>query len=192
MADESRLIDDATTSGLVGRKVAILATNGVEEIELVKPRDALKTAGAETTLVSLKADPIQAMEADVNAAGKYEVDAVVANVTSDQFDALLLPGGTTSPDHLRIDDAAVRFVSGFVKSGKPIAAICHGPWTLINAGGIAGRRLTSWPSLEADIVNAGGEWVDETLVIDGPLVTSRNPDDLEAFCPAIVRHFAAT
>lgn len=172
------------------RKIAVLAADGVEEVELTKPIEALKAAGAEITLVSLKSGRIQAMEQDVNAAGTYAVDLTVADAGPDAFDGLVLPGGTTSPDKLRMDKQAVAFVQGFVESGKPIAAICHGPWTLIEAGGVKGHTLTSWPSLQTDLRNAGATWVDETVVKDGKLVTSRNPKDLPAFCDAIVELFA--
>lgn len=171
------------------RKIAILATDGVEEVELTSPIEALRAAGADITLVSLQGGRIQAMEQDVSAAGTYAVDLTVAEASPDNFDGLVLPGGTTNPDKLRMDKQAVAFVRGFVESGKPIAAICHGPWTLIEAGGVKGHTLTSWPSLQTDLRNAGATWVDETVVRDGALVTSRNPKDLPAFCKAIVRLF---
>ena len=173
-----------------GRRIAILATNGVEEVELTEPVQAHKAGGAIVTLVSLEAGQIQAMKEDVNAAGKYDVDTVVSDARPDAFDGLVLPGGTTNPDKLRMDQDAVAFVKAFVDSGKPIAAICHGPWTLINAGGVRGHTLTSWPSLQTDLRNAGATWVDETMVRDGKLVTSRNPKDLPAFCKAIVELFS--
>lgn len=172
-----------------GRRIAVLATSGVEEVELTRPVQALKEAGAEVTLVSLERGRIQAMEQDVEAAGQYDVDLAVADADPDRFDGLLLPGGTTNPDKLRTDEAAVAFVRGFVEANKPIAAICHGPWTLIEADGVRGRTLTSWPSLRTDLRNAGATWVDETVVTDGTLVTSRNPKDLPAFCDAIVTLF---
>ena len=172
-----------------GRRIAILATDGVEEVELTKPVAALKQAGAEIILVSLQTRRIQSMESDVNASATYEVDRTVADAKAGEFDGLVLPGGTTNPDKLRLDERAVAFVKGFVDADKPIAAICHGPWMLINAGGVSGRTLTSWPSLQADLRNAGATWVDETVVTDGKLVTSRKPDDLPAFCSAIVDLF---
>ena len=172
-----------------GRRIAVLATDGVEEVELTQPIEALTRAGAHVTLVSLKRGEIQAMEQDVNAAGTYTVDLVVADASPDGFDGLLLPGGTTNPDALRQDAAAVGFVKGFVAAGKPIAAICHGPWMLIEADAVRGRTLTSWPSLQTDLRNAGATWVDETVARDGKLVTSRNPNDLPAFCAAIVTLF---
>ncbi|MBE7728471.1 type 1 glutamine amidotransferase domain-containing protein [Komagataeibacter sp. FXV3] len=176
---------------LAGRTIAILATNGVEEVELTEPVAALRQAGAQTVLVSPTHGSIQAMEADVHPTHRYPVDLLVAQAHARNFDGLVLPGGTTSPDHLRMDDDAVRFVREFVQADKPIAAICHGPWTLINANGVRGHRITSWPSLRADLTNAGAHWVDEEVVTDGALVTSRNPHDLKAFCPAIVALFAA-
>jgi protease I len=172
-----------------GRKIAVLATDGVEEVELTEPVKALRNAGASTTLVSLKEGEIQAMKQDVQAAGKHAVDAVVAEADPTRFDGLLLPGGTTNPDKLRLDDKAVAFVRAFVESGKPIAAICHGPWMLINAGGVKGKTLTSWPSLQTDLRNAGATWVDREVATDGKLVTSRNPKDLPAFCKAVVDLF---
>lgn len=177
-------------SDIKGRKIAVLATDGVEQVELTEPMQALKDAGAIVTLVSLEAGQIQAMKQDVQAADKFPVDMVVSEARSDAFDGLVLPGGTTNPDKLRMDEDAVAFVKGFVDSDKPIAAICHGPWTLIDAGGVSGHTLTSWPSLQTDLRNAGATWVDETMVRDGKLVTSRNPKDLPAFCKAIVKLFS--
>lgn len=172
-----------------GRRIAVLATDGVEEVELTQPIEALKQAGAHVTLVSLKRGDIQAMEQDVKAAGTYKVDLAVADASPSTFDGLVLPGGTTNPDKLRQDEAAVGFVRSFVAAGKPIAAICHGPWMLIEAGAVRGRTVTSWPSLRTDLRNAGATWVDETVARDGRLVTSRNPNDLPAFCTAIVALF---
>ena len=174
-----------------GRKIAVLATNGVEEVELTEPVRALRQAGAVVSIVSLEPGQFQAMDHNVTPASKIDADRTVADARADQFDGLVLPGGTTNPDKLRIDDKAVAFVKGFVDGDKPIAAICHGPWTLINAGGVSGHRMTSWPSLQTDLRNAGATWVDETCVRDGKLVTSRNPGDLPAFCEAIVELFAA-
>lgn len=176
---------------LAGRTIAILATDGVEEVELTDPAAALRQAGARTILVSPVRGEIQAMEADVHPTNRYHVDMQVSAAHAAEFDGLLLPGGTTSPDHLRMDHEAVRFVGEFVQAGKPIAAICHGPWTLIDAQGVSGHTLTSWPSLRADLTNAGGHWVDRPVVTDGMLVTSRNPGDLKVFCPAIVALYAS-
>ena len=178
-------------AGLSGRTIAVLATDGVEEVELTEPVKALKAAGASVSIVSLKPGQFQAMQGDVNPSGRIDVDQTVAEASAERFDGLVLPGGTTNPDKLRMHEEAVAFVKGFVDADKPIAAICHGPWTLINAGGVRGHRMTSWPSLQADLRNAGAEWVDETCVRDGKLVTSRNPKDLPAFCEAIVTLFAA-
>lgn len=181
----------ATASGrLAGRTIAVLATNGVEEVELVEPRRAVEKEGATVRLLSLEAGEIQAMEKDVNAAGKYPVDQVVADASVEEFDGLLLPGGTTNPDHLRQDEAAVGFVRDFVTSGRPVGVICHGPWTLVEADVVKDRTLTSYPSVRTDIRNAGGNVVDEEVVIDRNLVSSRNPGDLPAFCAAVVDVFA--
>ena len=174
---------------MTGRRIAVLATDGVEEVELTRPVEALRRAGAEAILVSLKPGRIQAMESDVNASGTHAVDMTVSEARAADFAGLVLPGGTTNPDKLRLDDGAVAFVRDFVEADKPIAAICHGPWMLINADGVAGRTLTSWPSLQTDLRNAGAHWVDQTVVTDGRLVTSRKPDDLPAFCDAIVALF---
>ncbi len=176
---------------LDGRTIAVLATDGVEEVELTAPVAALRAAGARVVVVSPKRETIQAMNNDVEPGQSIKVDLELANASAAEFDGLVLPGGTTNPDKLRMDDKAIAFVRQFVEHDKPIAAICHGPWTLINAGGVRGRTLTSWPSLEQDIRNAGGEWVDQTCVRSGKLVTSRNPADLPAFNEAIVALFAA-
>jgi protease I len=178
------------TDELSGRRVAILATDGVEEVELVQPRDALRDAGAEVDLLSLESGEVQAMNSDVEEAGRYPVDRQVADASVDDYDALVLPGGTTNPDHLRMDEAAVAFVRDFVNAGKPVGVICHGPWTLVEADVVRGKTLTSWPSLRTDIRNAGGTVVDEEVVVDGALISSRNPDDLPAFCKTIVEQFA--
>ncbi|MFZ2176260.1 MAG: type 1 glutamine amidotransferase domain-containing protein [Rhodococcus sp. (in: high G+C Gram-positive bacteria)] len=180
-----------TSAGsLQGRRVAILATHGVEEVELVEPRRAVEDAGATVRLVSLSPGRIQAMKSDVHEAGTHPVDAVVGEVSVDDFDALILPGGTTNPDHLRQDPSAVGFVRDFVNSGKPVGVICHGPWTLVEADVVRGRTLTSYPSVRTDIRNAGGNVVDEEVVVDNGLVSSRNPGDLPAFCEKIVEEFA--
>lgn len=178
-------------SSVNGRKVAILATNGVERVEIEEPMKALKDGGAEVTVISLEPGQIQAMDADVEPSAKIPVDKTVAECDPASFDALVLPGGTTNPDKLRMDQQAVAFVRHFVATDKPVAAICHGPWTLLEAGGVKGRTVTSWPSLRTDLINAGAEWVDETCVVDGPLVTSRNPKDLPAFCDNMLKAFAA-
>ncbi|WP_147796710.1 type 1 glutamine amidotransferase domain-containing protein [Cellulomonas sp. Y8] len=175
---------------LDGRRVAIVAADGVERVELEKPRQALDDAGATTVVVSLAPGEIQARDNDLEDAGTFPVDRLVGDVAVDDFDALLLPGGTVNPDKLRMEPAAVRFVRDFVGSGKPVASICHGPWTLLEADVVRGRRLTSWPSVRTDLRNAGAEVVDEEVVTDGTLTTSRSPDDLPAFCERIVQEFA--
>jgi protease I len=177
---------------LQGKNVAILAADGVERIELEQPRDTVQQEGAHTVLLSLKSGEIQAMNHDIEAAGTFGVDRMVSEASVDDYDALLLPGGTVNPDKLRIDTAAVTFVRDFVNSGKPVGVICHGPWTLINAGVARGRTLTSWPSVRTDLRNAGANVVDQDVVIDGNLTSSRWPDDLPAFCEAIVNEFAKT
>jgi protease I len=175
---------------LSGRRVAILATDGVERVELEQPREALRRAGAQTELLSLRDGQIKARNHDLEDAGTFDVDALVRSASVADFDALLLPGGTVNPDKLRADEAAVSFVRDFVGSGKPVAAICHGPWTLIEAGVVAGRTLTSYPSIRTDLRNAGAIVVEQEVARDANLVTSRSPDDLPAFCAAIVAAFA--
>ncbi|MCB1885376.1 MAG: type 1 glutamine amidotransferase [Geminicoccaceae bacterium] len=173
-----------------GLKVAVLATDGVEQVELTRPVQALEEAGAEVSLIGQKAGPIQAMNNDVEAADSFPVDRHLGAAEPEDFAALLMPGGTTNADRLRMDDKAVAFVRHFVDANKPIAAICHAPWTLIEAGGVRGRRLTSYPSLQTDLENAGAVWVDEDCVRDGRLVTSRKPADLDVFCAAMLDLFA--
>jgi protease I len=172
--------------------VAILAADGVERVELEEPRRALDDAGARTEVVSISAGEIQARDHDLEDAGTFSVDRGVDEVSPDDYDALLLPGGTVNPDKLRMEPAAVRFVRAFVDSGKPVASICHGPWSLVEADVARGRRLTSWPSIRTDLRNAGAEVVDEEVVTDGNITTSRSPDDLPAFCERIVQEFAGT
>ena len=178
----------ATT--LDGRRVAILAADGVERVELEQPRQALDDAGASTEVVSISSGEIQARDHDLEDAGTFAVDRLVGEVSVDDYDALLLPGGTVNPDKLRMEADAVRFVRSFVQSGKPVASICHGPWNFVEADVARGRRLTSWPSVRTDLRNAGAEVVDEEVVTDGNITTSRSPDDLPAFCERIVREFA--
>ena len=175
---------------LQGMKVAILATDGVERIELEQPRGALYGAGAQSDLLSIHPGEIQARQFDLVSAGTFPVDRQVTDASVDEYQALLLPGGTVNPDLLRINKDAVAFVKAFAQSGKPIAAICHGPWTLIEADQVRGHRMTSWPSLWTDLRLAGAEAVDEQVVFDGPYTTSRSPADLPAFCPAIIGQFA--
>lgn len=175
---------------LLGRRVAILATDGVERCELEVPRGALYGAGASTDIVSPHDGEIQARQMDIVSAGTLAVDRTIADAVASEYDALLLPGGTVNPDSLRIVEEAIEFVRSFVAAGRPIGAICHGPWTLLEAGAVDGRRMTSWPSLRTDLRCGGANWVDEAVVIDGPLTTSRSPSDLPAFCAAIVEQFA--
>ncbi|MFC9473268.1 type 1 glutamine amidotransferase domain-containing protein [Nocardia sp. NPDC055002] len=175
---------------LTGKRVAILATDGVEQVELVQPRAAVEDAGATTALLSLANGAIQAMNHDVEKGDTFPVDRRVAEAAVDDFDALLLPGGTTNPDKLRQDPAAVAFVKEFAATGKPIGVICHGPWILVEADAVRGRTLTSYPSVRTDIRNAGGTVVDQEVVVDNGLVSSRNPADLPAFCAKIVEEFA--
>ncbi|MBV9163453.1 MAG: type 1 glutamine amidotransferase [Pseudonocardiales bacterium] len=177
---------------LTGRRVAILAARGVEQAELVQPRQAVTEAGATTELLSLEPGTVQATNHDIEPADQFDVDRVVAEASIDDYDALLLPGGAVNPDTLRQNSAAVGFVRDFVAAGKPVGVICHGPWTLVEADVVRGRTLTSWPSMRTDIRNAGCTVRDQEVVTDGNLVSSRGPDDLPAFCSAIVAHFAAT
>ena len=177
---------------LNGRRVAILAADGVERVELEQPRRALDDAGARTEVLSITSGEIAARNNDLEDAGTFAVDQLVGEVSVDDFEALLLPGGTVNPDKLRMEPAAVRFVREFVQSGKPVASICHGPWNFVEADVARGRRLTSWPSIRTDLRNAGAEVVDEQVVTDGNITTSRSPDDLPAFCARIVQEFANT
>jgi protease I len=176
---------EGSDTKLDGRRIAILATDGVEQVELTSPRKALTAAGAKVTVVSLKSGQIQGMN-HAEKGDKIDVDATIDNAREPQFDALVLPGGVANPDYLRVNKQAVEFVRSFVAAGKPVAAICHGPWMLAEADAVRGRKVTSWPSLRTDLVNAGATWVDETVVRDGTLVTSRKPDDLEAFNREVV------
>jgi deglycase len=175
------------SNSLQGRKVAILAADGVEKVELEQPRETLSDRGAQVQVLSLKTDDIQARNHDLEPAGTIGVDRAVTAVSVDDFDALILPGGTVNPDKLRLDSSAVAFVRDFVNSGKPVAAICHGPWTLVEAGVVAGRTVTSYRSIRTDLRNSGAKVVDEEVVIDRNLITSRSPSDLPAFCAAIVK-----
>ena len=176
---------------LEGRTVAILATDGFEQSELLEPKKALEEQGARTEVVSLESGTIRGWKLK-NWGQDVAVDQTVKTARAEQYDALLLPGGTLNPDRLRQERLAVDFVRAFHDSGKPIAAICHGPWMLVEAGVLNGVRVTSWPSLRTDIRNAGGEWVDEEVVSDRKLVTSRKPDDLPAFNRRMIELFAQT
>jgi protease I len=175
---------------LQGRKIAIVAADGVERIELEEPRGALRGAGAHTEVLSIHHGKIEARQSDTEPAGSIPVDRLVVDASAEDYDALLLPGGTVNPDKLRMNPDAVAFVKAFAATGKPVAAICHGPWTLVEADVVRGRRMTSWPSIRTDLRNAGAEVVDEVVCVDGQYTTSRSPADLPAFCPAIVAQFA--
>lgn len=179
----------AASTQLKGKRVAILVTDGFEQIELTEPRKALHDAGAQTELVAPRGGKVKAWNKK-EWGEQFDVDRDLHGADADTYDALLLPGGVMSPDHLRMNSTATRFVKTFFDSKKPVAAICHGPWTLIDAGVIQGRRVTSWPSLQSDLRNAGAEWVDEEVVVDDGVVTSRKPDDLPAFIAKMVEEFA--
>jgi protease I len=174
---------------LNGKKVAILVADMFERVELEEPRKALEDAGATTEIVSIHDGEIQGFD-HFEPASTVPVDRTVEEVSTDDYDALLIPGGVGNPDQLRGDENAVSFVREFNESGKPIAAICHAPWVLVEAGVARGRKLTSWPTLETDIRNAGGEWTDEQVVVDGNLVTSRKPDDIPAFNKQMIKLFS--
>ena len=173
---------------LQGKRVAILATDMFEQVELVEPRKALEDAGATVEIVSLKEGEIQGFD-HYDKADRFPVDRAVEEASADDYDALMLPGGVGNPDRLRMDENAVAFVRAFFEQRKPVAAICHAPWMLIEAGVVGGRTVTSWPSLQTDIRNAGGDWVDQAVVVDDGLVTSRRPDDLPAFNEKIIEEF---
>jgi len=173
---------------LKGKKIAFLVAEMFEEVELTKPWKALEDAGAELTLVSLEDGEVQGFD-HYDKAGSFKVDKTVEEVVASDFDNLVLPGGVGNPDNLRQDENAVRFVRDFFEQGKPVGAICHAPWTLIEAGVVRGRTLTSFPSLQTDIRNAGGNWVDKEVVVDNGLVTSRKPDDIPAFNKKLIEEF---
>ena len=177
------------SASLKGKRVAFLATDGVEEVEYTEPRKAVEEAGGQAELISIKDGEIQAVN-HMDKAGTYQVDRLVKDADADEYDALVLPGGVANPDFLRVDADAVSFVRAFMAAGKPVAAICHGPWILVEAGVVDGRTLTSWPSLRTDLANAGATWVDEQVYVDGALVTSRKPDDLPAFCEQMLDQIA--
>ena len=174
---------------LVGRKVAVLATDGFEQSELEKPVEALKVAGASVEVISPKPGQIKGWK-DHDWGSAVPVDRELAGADPAAYDAIVLPGGVMNPDALRLEPKAIDFIRHFVTQKKPIAAICHGPWTLINAGGVEGKEMTSWPSLQADLENAGALWIDREVVVDRGLVTSRKPDDLAAFCASMIEEFA--
>jgi protease I len=175
---------------LSGKKVAFLMANeGVEQVELTEPLRAVREAGADADLLAPEAGLIQAFN-HLDKGDRFEVDSAVGDADADEYDALVLPGGVANPDQLRTKEEALGFVRAFFAAGKPVGAICHGPWTLVDAGVVSGRTLTSWPSLKTDLGNAGAEWVDEEVHVDQGLVTSRKPDDIPAFNAKIVEEFA--
>lgn len=175
---------------LSGRRIAFLMANeGVEEVELTEPLKAVREAGADADLVAPEKAKIQAFD-HLDKSSTFDADRSTSEISLDEYDGVVLPGGVANPDALRLDENAVRFLSEFVAAGKPLGVICHGPWTLVEADVLRGRRITSWPSLRTDIRNAGGDWVDEQVVVDEGLVSSRKPDDLPAFCAKIVEEFA--
>jgi len=176
---------------LNGKRIVILATDMFEQVELVEPRTALEDAGAEVELVSLEEGEIQGFN-HYDKADTFPVDKAVADASADDYDALLLPGGVGNPDTLRNDEDAVGFVRSFVNAGKPVAAICHAPWMLVEADVVRGRKLTSFWSIKTDVKNAGGDWVDEEVVLDEGVVTSRSPDDIPAFNRQMIEEFAKT
>ncbi len=175
---------------LHGRKIAfLLAQEGVEEVELTKPWEAVEQAGATPVLIAPESGEVQAFQ-HLDKAEKFAVDETLEQANPEEYDGVVLPGGVANPDQLRTEPKAVEFLQRFFAEGKPVGVICHGPWTLVEADLVRGRTITSWPSLQTDIRNAGGNWVDEEVVVDEGLVSSRNPDDLPAFCAKIVEEFA--
>jgi protease I len=175
-------------NSLEGKRIAFLATDGVEQTELTRPWEDIKAAGAAVELISPKSGEIQGMN-HAEKGDKFKVDKAIAEARASDYDGLVLPGGVANPDRLRTEKEAVEFVKDFFEQSKPVAAICHGPWMLVEADVLKGRTITSWPSLKTDIVNAGGTWVDEEVHVDQGLVTSRKPADLDAFCTKAVEEF---
>lgn len=174
---------------LAGKKIAILVDKGFEQVELEKPKAALEEAGAQTHIISPQAGTVKGW--DMTDWGKdFPVDKGLESASAQEYDGLLLPGGVMNPDYLRINEQAISFIKSFVESGKPIAAICHGPWTLIEAGAVKGLEMTSYPSIKTDLINAGANWVDEEVVTDNGIVTSRKPDDIPAFNKKMIEEFA--
>jgi protease I len=180
----------AQQAPLQGKRVAFLATDGVEEVEYTEPRAAAERAGAQVELISIKPGSIQSMQQDINKSNMYPVDRTVTEANPDDYDGLVLPGGAVNPDRLRMNPDAVAFVLAFFAQAKPVAALCHGPWTLVEADVLGGRTVTSFPSLRTDIMNAGGIWVDAEVTVDSGLVTSRSPSDLPAFCGQMIEEIS--
>jgi protease I len=174
---------------LDGKRIAFVATDGVEQVELTEPWKAVEEAGGRPELISIEAGEIQGFN-HLDKADTFAVDKVAADADAGDYDALVLPGGVANPDRLRMEEDVLGFITGFFEEGKPVAVICHGPWTLVEADLVRSRTLTSWPSVKTDIRNAGGKWVDEEVVVDGGLVSSRKPEDLPAFCAKLVEEFA--
>ena len=176
---------------LNGKRVAILVTNGFEQVELTGPKEALEAAGAKTEIVSPMEKKVRGWEGEeMDWGSKFKVDVPLAEASARNYDALLLPGGVMNPDKLRLEPQAIEFMRLFVNSGKPIGAICHGPWTLIDAGAVRGRRMTSYPSIKTDLINAGANWVDEEVVVDNGIVTSRKPADIPAFSRKLIEEIS--
>lgn len=174
---------------LEGKRIAVLATDGFEQVELERPVEALRAAGAMVEVIAPNAGEIQGFNHH-DKGDKTPVDRALSDADAEVYDGLVLPGGVINPDALRLEVEAIDFIRAILQAQKPIAAICHGPWPLIDAGGVKGRRMTSWPSLKTDLTNAGAEWIDEEVVVDGGLVTSRKPQDLDAFCARMIEAFA--
>lgn len=172
-----------------GKRIAFVATDGVEQVELTEPWKAIEQEGGKPELISIESGKIQGFD-HLDKADTFDVDGTAKDADADEYDGLVLPGGVANPDFLRTDEDVLSFVRAFFTAGKPVAAICHGPWTLIDAGVVHGRTLTSWPSLRTDLRNAGATWVDEEVHVDAGLVTSRKPDDLPAFCAKAIEEFA--
>jgi protease I len=176
---------------LQGKRIAILlAPVGTEQAEFTEPKKAVEAEGATVDVVGIETGEAQTMNSDVNPGETFTVEKTFSEVSADQYDGLIIPGGTVGSDNLRADEDAVNFIHSFFEQAKPVGVICHGPWTLVEAGVVSGRTLTSYPTLQTDILNAGGNWVDEEVVVDQGLVTSRNPDDLPAFCAKVVEEIA--
>lgn len=176
-------------SSLKGKKIAILVANGFEQVEMTDPKKALENAGAKTTIISPEKNKVKGWK-HIEWGDEFSIDAPLENAIAEDYDALLLPGGVMNPDKLRLHPKAIKFIREFYDANKPIAAICHGPWTLIDAKIVKGKKITSWPSIKNDLLNAGAEWVDQEVVVDKKLVTSRKPDDIPAFNKAMIELFA--